>query len=113
MMLAGCDYYSDYSYILKNNTQHPLVLNLEWQCDGDSTFQLPPSSEKLIYVDHSLTIATDRQVYDTLRGWLKFELFKNDTIPAITNFRKRNEWTFEILGKTQAKYTAEVNDSDF
>lgn len=109
--LAGCDYFSVYSYILKNNTQFPLTVNVSRLYGNDTTVLCEPDSEKIIFVKHSLTVAFDREDKDTLLNVQKLEVLKNDTIHSVTDFRKRDEWLFEKLPQSiQQKSTTPISD---
>ncbi len=116
ILLIGCKKDScKYTYTLINNTEHRLQVSAQKETT-DTVFQLSPNSEQLIiYLEDGVGCPDDIETVDTM--WSRFDVLKDDTVPAISDFRIRSKWAFQVFSNRKCayigQYITEVTESDF
>jgi hypothetical protein len=120
-ILTACEYECNYSYVVSNKTTGSIHLTVEgegeWSGSISGEFDIPKNSEKILLIDQTIHRPYDKENHDTIKVFTIFEVVKNDTVPCISDFKKRNKWIYVVTSEKHhpygAKYTAEVSDDDF
>jgi len=115
LILTACDRECTYSYYLKNKSTDNI--RLTFLGDTWKEYNIPANSEQLILVEPGLNEPNDMEYRDTMIALSFFKPMKNDTIPSVTNFNRRDKWVYEVVSNSHtsyaAKYTAVITDDDF
>ena len=112
-----------YYYHLENHSEYRIkvIFNDFWNHrqyypnGGDSVVYFASGEARDLLLVYNLTSSNmgPPENQDTLQGIHVLKVFRNDSIPSITNFRLTRYWTYSMPDSRKAIYNLEVSNKDF
>lgn len=117
-LLSSCDIETQTDFYIHNRTNDTLKIKYSTYTVDNGALQnyqiIPGESFYITYLkDRTGHSGVPDYYTNEMTVFTSLQVFKQDTIPSITNFLSRSKWIWTKLSKQSAKYDLNIYDSDF